>query len=318
MPTPQGVQIAISSSVRNGLVGFGSAIYETTMEAPRALVPVSRTLGSVAEQGVYTAELAALAVTVTCLPVNHQHKSITILTNNQAVLHALANPQQQAGPESLRRIYRAIQRLRERGNTVQGQWMPSRRKLELTECAKSAAKMSTELRRRPQEKSKQARSTALHSMKQGIIHARVPLPPGVGKHAQEVDAALPGHHTKSLYDAPDKKEASTLAQLRTATARLNGYLHRIGVSDTEQCECGTGKETIKHFLFLCPRWNHPRTQLLQQMGARIGDLSFCLGGRSKNQALDPSPWKPAMKGVRAAVHYAIATKRLLNEQRPTY
>ena len=318
MPIPEGVQIGISASVRNGLVGFGSTIYETIMEAPQAPVAVSRTLGSVAEQSVYTAELAAVAAALTSPAVYQRHQTITVLTSNQAVLRTIADPQQQSGQGSLRQIYRAIERLRERGNTVQGQWMPGRRKLELTECAKSAAKMSTELGRMPQEPSKQARSTVLYSMKQGIIHAKVPLPPGVGMHTQEVDAALPGQHTKSLYDALDKKEASILAQLRTGMARLNDYLHRIGVSDTEQCECGTGKETIKHFLFLCPRWGHLRTQLLQQVGARIGDLSFCLGGRSKNQALDPSPWKPAMKGVRAAVHYAIATKRLLNEQQPKY
>ena len=114
------------------------------------------------------------------------------------------------------------------------------------------------------------------------------LPSGVGRHSQEVDRALSGQHTKALYDALDKKEASTLAQLQTGVARLNTYLHQIGVSDTDQCECGRGKETVKHFLFLYPRWDHLRAHLLQQVGARIGDISFRLGGRSKNLALDPS------------------------------
>jgi hypothetical protein len=148
------------------------------------------------------------------------------------------------------------------------------------------------------------------------IKASVALPQGVGKHSKDVDAALPGKHTKSIYDSLNKKEAGILAQLRTGIARINSYLHRIGVSDTEQCDCGAAKETVKHFLFLCARWDHLRAHLLQQVNTRIGDISFCLGGRSRNMELDPSPWKPNMNAVRAAIRYAIATERLLAEEQP--
>ena len=56
------------------------------------------------------------------------------------------------------------------------------------------------------------------------------LPNHIGKHSQGVDAALPRKHTKEIYDALDKKGAGVLAQLCTGMIRLNGYLHRIGVS----------------------------------------------------------------------------------------
>ena len=318
MPIPEGVKIAISASARNGMVGFGSAICDDTMEVPEERISSSTTLGPVTEQSVYTAELAAVAVALTCPPVFLQRKSITILTSNQAVLLAIGNPQQQSGQDSLKQIYRALHQLRERGSTVQGQWVPGRRKLKVTDRARSAAKMSTDLGRKPKEQSRQAKSTAHHDMKRRITTAKEELPSGVGRHSREVDGALPGQHTKALYDAFEKKEASTLVQLRTGMARLNSYLHRIGVSDTDHCECGRGKETVKHFLFLCPRWDHLRAHLLQQVGARVGDISFCLGGRSKNPALDPLPWKPVMKSVRAAVRYTMATKRLLAEQQPPY
>ena len=42
-----------------------------------------------------------------------------------------------------------------------------------------------------------------------------------------MDTALPGKHTRALYDAFKWREASILAQLRTGMARLNGYLYRI-------------------------------------------------------------------------------------------
>jgi hypothetical protein len=59
---------------------------------------------------------------------------------------------------------------------------------------------------------------------------------------------------------------------------------------------------------------HLRAHLLQQLETRIGDVSFCLGGRSKNRELDPSPWKPNMNAVRATIRYAMATRRLLADE----
>jgi hypothetical protein len=64
----------------------------------------------------------------------------------------------------------------------------------------------------------------------------------VGGHAKRVDAALPDKHTRQLYDRLSWKEASVLAQLRTGMARLNGYLYRINVADTDQCVCVDKRE----------------------------------------------------------------------------
>ena len=53
-------------------------------------------------------------------------------------------------------------------------------------------------------------------MKQAIKAKVTPLM-DIGKHAQDVDAALPSKHTTEIYDALNK-EAGTLAQLRTGMA----------------------------------------------------------------------------------------------------
>ena len=183
--------------------------------------------------------------------------------------------------------------------------MPSQRNLEVSRlakrAAKRAAKKATEPGKTPDRQPQQAKATILHEMKLRI-KANGALPEGIGK------------HTKAMYNTLKKKEASTLAQLRTGMARINSYLHRIRASETDQCDCSTAKETVKHFLFLCARWDHLRAHLLQQVGSRIGDISFCLGGRSKNREMDPLPWEPNMNAVRAAIQYAIATGRLLAEE----
>jgi hypothetical protein len=315
-PVSEGIQIATSSSARNGLVGLGGAVRDTTAEVLDGPVLYSMTLGLRTDQNPYTAELAAVAMAVTCPPVRLHNRIITILTSNQAALLAISHPRQQSGQGNIKQIYHGVRALRERGNTVRGQWVPSQRNLEVIGFAKRAAKKTTERGKTPEGQSQQAKATILHEIRRRI-NARVALPEGVGKHSKDVDAALPGKHTKAIYDTLNKKEAGILAQLRTGMARINGYLHRIGASDTDQCDCGAAKETVKHFLFLCARWDHLRARLLQQIGTRIGDISFCLGGRSKNLELDPSPWKPDMNAVRAAIRYAMATERLLaDEQLP--
>lgn len=116
-----------------------------------------------------------------------------------------------------------------------------------------------------------------------------------------MDTALPGKHTRILYDGLKRREASVLAQLRTGMVRLNGYLHRIGAVESDQCECGM------HFLFRCTRWEAYRTQMLAQTDTRRGNLSFSLGGKVPS---DPETWKPNMGAVRATIKFAIATGRL--------
>jgi hypothetical protein len=52
----------------------------------------------------------------------------------------------------------------------------------------------------------------------------------VGRHIKQVDAALPGKHTRQLYDGLLWNKATVLAQLRTGIARLNKYLYQINVA----------------------------------------------------------------------------------------
>ena len=133
---------------------------------------------------------------------------------------------------------------------------------------------------------------------------------GVGKYSKRIDTALPGEHTRLLYDTLKRPEASILAQLRTGMARLNGYLHRIGAVESEQCACGQASETVEHFLFRCTRWETQRRQMLQHSETRRGSLSFFLGGKAPS---DPEDWKPNMNAVRASIRYAISTGRISTE-----
>src|SRR4051812_22390210 len=87
------------------------------------------------------------------------------------------------------------------------------------------------------------------------------LPEKVGKFSKKIDIALPGNHTRRLYDRLSREEATVLAQLRTGMARLNGYLFRIAATATDQCAYGQAAETVEHFLFRCSKWITHRTEM---------------------------------------------------------
>ncbi|EED12024.1 conserved hypothetical protein [Talaromyces stipitatus ATCC 10500] len=123
------------------------------------------------------------------------------------------------------------------------------------------------------------------------------LPEKVGKHVKRVDAALLGKHTQQLYDRLSWKEASVLAQLRTGMARLNGYLYRINVAQTDQCACGQARETVEHFLFRCQKWTAYRTEMLQCTNTYRGNISFFLGEKSPS---DNQNWTPSFEAVQAS------------------
>jgi hypothetical protein len=56
---------------------------------------------------------------------------------------------------------------------------------------------------------------------------------GVGKYSKEMDTVLLGKYIRTLYNGFKQKEVSVLVQLRTGIVRLNGYLYRIRVVESD-------------------------------------------------------------------------------------
>jgi hypothetical protein len=195
--------------------------------------------------------------------------------------------------------------IRRNGNRINIRWNPISEEHKLLGLAKEQARAATQEDALLQARVPRMKSTALN-IAHSHIATRKSLPVNVGKHAKRVDAALPGKHTRQLYDRLSWKEASVLAQLRTG-ARLNGYLYRINMVETHQCACRQAKETGDHFLFRCRKWTAHRTDMLQCTDTHRGNISFYLGGKSRS---DNEKWAPDLEAVRASIRFAIATGRL--------
>jgi hypothetical protein len=203
-------------------------------------------------------------------------------------------------------VYQLVRALRRGGNTLKVLWLPSSEENELLKFAKEKAKAATQQGATPQMQLSNMRSTTLRIARAQRGTTKT-LPENVGRYSKRIDTALPGRHTRQLYDRLTRKEAAVLAQLRTGMARLNGYLYRINAAESDQCACGQARESVEHFLFRCTRWTGYRSEMLQCTDIHRSNMSFYLGGKSSS---DNKNWTPNMEAVRATIRFAIATGRL--------
>ena len=56
---------------------------------------------------------------------------------------------------------------------------------------------------------------------------------------------------------------------RTESSSLNHHLFKHNLVDNPDCNCGMGRETVKHFLLDCSRYIIARSQLFQQIPPTI-------------------------------------------------
>jgi hypothetical protein len=176
-----------------------------------------------------------------------------VATRNRSALQAIAIPRQQSGQDTTLEIYQRVDRLEKGGSTIKMRWVSStnepftlgaKAKVEARKAADSGCKVTNPLI--------QARSTRLRVLL-AQRRQRMTLPEEVGGYSKQLDKALSGKHTRILYDSLKRRESDILVQRRTGMAGVNKYLHRIGATETDTCDCGQEEETVDHFLFRCPR-----------------------------------------------------------------
>lgn len=297
----------MSCSSRNGIVGVGGVIESENAATGQSKRKVfSFTLGARTEQNPFSGELAAMAYALRNLP-HSEHQNIALFTRNKGAVAALNRPYQQSEQEFIKCIYDSVDQLIGKANTIAVGWASSD-KNKLLQAAKIQAKTATQQGTAPEVQFLLMKSTTLNIERRKLEGERC-LPEDVGKFSKKIDAALPGSHTRAIYEEWSWRERSALAQLRTGMAKLDSYLHRIKAATSEQCACGHASETVEHFLFQCPQWNEQREELRASTSTRWNNLSLLLGGKS---ASDGVKWQPHVSAVRATIRFTLATGRFDN------
>lgn len=247
-----------------------------------------------------------------------------ICTNDLAALQSLHHPARLQSGQGLRlEIRRVASRLIDKGFQIQLRWTPSGPAIQQVTQAKELAIQATETGVMPSTPMQAAPET--WRLVRGKLDRQAReefITERWGRWTRLLDAALPGKHTKFLYDNLPRPQAAVLAQLRTGHIPLNNYLQRVRHLDGNSCGCGEDDdegETVQHFLFRCPKWELLRQEMKEVMGSRYGDLSYALGGRSWDVLPNGQPvdkiesWKPNLKAVRAVLRYVMSTGRLDGE-----
>ena len=77
-----------------------------------------------------------------------------------------------------------------------------------------------------------------------------------------------------------------VAQLRTGYARLNEYLHKVNVKESNKCQCGA-VESVSHYLLFCPLFEKEREDMRKRLFENCGiihlDLNILLDARKDDE-----------------------------------
>ncbi|KAG9511564.1 hypothetical protein KCV07_g10085, partial [Aureobasidium melanogenum] len=302
---PATIGLYTDGSVRNGRAGI--AIWISDWE-------VSRAIRRAEETNVHQTELGAIWMAIKGLShENNRLVKIRVFSDSQSALRSIQSAKIN---DSLGLVMRIREKMAKA--TFSLHWVPGHEGVTGNERANELAQQATDVASPMPDPASDVPISAIYARAKAMgFKPKVQEFYGAttGKHLQKVDKALPGKHTNKLYNALNRKSAAVLVQMRTNISRLNTYLRKINVTDTDKCECGI-KETVQHFLFLCPRWRNERQAMKSAHGNRYWDLSYALGGYSTTEREgkqvdgEKDKWQPDLNAVKATIEYATRTGRL--------
>lgn len=281
---------------------------------------VSKTIGSSVSLNTHHGELVALYETCElidqCWPDQDTDPRtlVWVFSCSRAALQVLGRPGQQPGQWIVRKIYKLLGSFAASWKPrVVFQWLPDQGKIGGSGLARNLAPEATQPNRQTPKGIKLKLAALRRPPKPGYERRRQFDARRGGRYTKQVDQALPGIHTRKVYDNLNRDEAQILVQLRTGENRLNKALHGIKAVDSDSCERCHRPETVRQFLVECPRWaaQQQQQQHLQATTDRWVDVSFLLGGWTNEWIDGPlGKRKPNMAAVRATISFAKATGRL--------
>jgi ribonuclease HI len=243
-------------------------------------------MGRDTESTVYAAELQGihLALQILETSLDCQHSKATIFTDNQSALRTVHRPGNTSGQYILRKVLLLLRKLTALGMEVDFRWIPAHMGVPGNEAADQAAKQAGELgsrtghmappeRRQDQNRSRNRDQDTHRGIRTLLTTAKRVINEAVqddwdtiwkqGKHGRIFHPLDIGPDKKTLKMHEDLPRAisSIITQMRTGKIGLRAYLHSINRTDTIQCICGHGEQTVEHVLLKCREWVAERHEI---------------------------------------------------------
>src|SRR4030095_11114523 len=244
---------------------------------PLTRLVISTLVGDDLQYNVYTAELTAIHIALSQWKSSiSQYLTCRIYADAQNAAKSIVNPQKQSGQSFIKPILDLIDSLVQPSThrKLEIVWIPGHHGIvgneQADENAKKAASDAAISTKTFHSPLKSCRTQQIKKLSKLQAKKRWESNKSFSKHLRLVLTNDKANRGPKLYNAlPNRISAATIVQLRTGHCGLNKCLHRFGIRNSPNCECGYGrKETVEHYIFECPKCKDERKVLRRKGGHR--------------------------------------------------
>ena len=212
-----------------------------------------------------------------------------ILTDCQSAVDTVVNQKDcHKKIKSFKRIWKAIETLRYLGIHIKIVWIPGHASLKYNEIADTLAKEGSKMLLEAEERELISDSVSFKMIKDHIINIW----------SRMYQRCKSADWTKQLISSVGRKRifpklrSSGMIYVRSLVnnAAVKDNLHRLGFSETRDCECDEGRETVSHVLLECKIEDVARSELLSNI-EEIWMESKCSGNLNVDLELILCPFE---------------------------